>query len=119
MLYEVITLIRTINQLEPIDKGRLIVDGMDLSHPQTNINTLRAEIGFVFQQFNLYPHLSVLKNITLAPIKIVITSYSIHYTKLYDRRCDHGYYFPLGKSALSLHQGGKRQEAGRGPGNST
>jgi len=64
------TLIRTINQLEPINEGRLIVDGMDLSDPKTNINTLRAEIGFVFQQFNLYPHLSVLKNITLAPIKI-------------------------------------------------
>ena len=64
------TLIRTINQLEPIDKGRLIVDGMDLSDPKTNINKLRAEVGFVFQQFNLYPHLSVLSNITLAPIKI-------------------------------------------------
>nr|WP_320010711.1 amino acid ABC transporter ATP-binding protein [uncultured Desulfobulbus sp.] len=64
------TLIRTINQLEPIDEGRLIVDEMDLSDPKTDINSLRAEIGFVFQQFNLYPHLSVLKNITLAPIKI-------------------------------------------------
>jgi polar amino acid transport system ATP-binding protein len=64
------TLIRTINKLEPIDKGTLLVDGMDLSHPKTDINKLRAEIGFVFQQFNLYPHLSVIKNITLAPIKI-------------------------------------------------
>ena len=64
------TLIRTINQLEPIDKGKLVVDGMDLSDPKTDINRLRAEIGFVFQQFNLYPHLSVMKNITLAPIKI-------------------------------------------------
>lgn len=64
------TLIRTINQLEPIDKGRLIVDGMDLSDPKTDINKLRAEIGFVFQQFNLYPHLNVMSNITLAPIKI-------------------------------------------------
>ncbi len=64
------TLIRTINRLEPIDKGKLIVDGMDLSDPKTDINKLRAEIGFVFQQFNLYPHLNVLSNITLAPIKI-------------------------------------------------
>lgn len=64
------TLIRTINKLEPIDQGTLVVDGMDLSDPRTDINKLRAEIGFVFQQFNLYPHLSVLKNITLAPIKI-------------------------------------------------
>jgi len=64
------TLIRTINRLEPIDKGKLIVDGLDLSDPKTDINKLRAEIGFVFQQFNLYPHLNVLSNITLAPIKI-------------------------------------------------
>jgi polar amino acid transport system ATP-binding protein len=64
------TLIRTINKLEPIDKGALIVNGMDLSDSKTDINKLRAEIGFVFQQFNLYPHISVLRNITLAPIKI-------------------------------------------------
>lgn len=64
------TLIRTINRLEPIDEGKLIVDGMDLSDPKTDINKLRAEIGFVFQQFNLYPHLNVLSNISLAPIKI-------------------------------------------------
>lgn len=64
------TLIRTINQLEPINEGTLIVDDMDLSDKKTDINKLRAEIGFVFQQFNLYPHLSVINNITLAPIKI-------------------------------------------------
>jgi len=64
------TLIRTINDLEPINEGKLFVDGMDLSDRKTDINKLRAEIGFVFQQFNLYPHLSVLNNITLAPIKI-------------------------------------------------
>lgn len=64
------TLIRTINRLEPIDKGRLIVDGMDVTDRKIAINTLRAEIGFVFQQFNLYPHLTALKNITLAPIKV-------------------------------------------------
>jgi polar amino acid transport system ATP-binding protein len=64
------TLIRCINKLEPIQKGTLIVDGMDLSNPKANITKLRAEIGFVFQQFNLYPHLSALKNITLAPVKV-------------------------------------------------
>lgn len=64
------TLIRTINRLEPINSGRLIVDNKDLTDRRTNINTLRAEIGFVFQQFNLYPHLTALKNITLAPIKV-------------------------------------------------
>jgi polar amino acid transport system ATP-binding protein len=64
------TLIRTINKLEPIDKGTLVVDGVDLADKKADINKLRAEIGMVFQQFNLYPHLSVLKNITLAPVKI-------------------------------------------------
>jgi polar amino acid transport system ATP-binding protein len=64
------TLIRTINQLEPINEGSLVVDGMNLSDKKTDLNKLRAEIGFVFQQFNLYPHLSVIGNITLAPIKI-------------------------------------------------
>ncbi|MBI5572466.1 MAG: amino acid ABC transporter ATP-binding protein [Desulfomonile tiedjei] len=64
------TLIRTINRLEPIDKGKLIVDGMHVSDQKTDINRLRTEIGFVFQQFNLYPHLTVLRNITLAPIKV-------------------------------------------------
>ncbi len=64
------TLVRTINRLERIDKGVLTVDGKNLADPGTNISQLRAEVGFVFQQFNLYPHLSVLKNITLAPIKV-------------------------------------------------
>ena len=61
------TLIRTINRLEPIQGGRIVVDGMDLNDPKTNLTLLRAEIGFVFQQFNLYPHMTVLENITLAP----------------------------------------------------
>ena len=63
-------MIRTVNSLEPIDKGKLTVDGQDLSDRKTDINKLRAEIGFVFQQFNLYPHLSVISNIMLAPVKI-------------------------------------------------
>jgi ABC-type polar amino acid transport system ATPase subunit len=64
------TLIRCINELELINSGQLIVEGMDLSNPRTDINKLRAEIGMVFQQFNLYPHMTVIKNITLAPIKV-------------------------------------------------
>jgi len=64
------TLVRAVNRLEPIQQGRLIVDGQDLSARATDINRLRAEVGFVFQHFNLYPHLSVLQNITLAPIKV-------------------------------------------------
>ena len=64
------TLIRCINRLEPIDDGEIIVDGMKVHDPRTNLSRLRAEAGFVFQQFNLYPHMTVLENITLAPIKV-------------------------------------------------
>jgi polar amino acid transport system ATP-binding protein len=64
------TLIRTVNGLESISEGTLTVDGVNVSDPKTNINLLRSEVGFVFQQFNLYPHLSVLDNVTLAPIKV-------------------------------------------------
>lgn len=64
------TLIRTVNGLESISKGILTVDGINVSDPKININHLRSEVGFVFQQFNLYPHLSVLNNVTLAPIKV-------------------------------------------------
>lgn len=61
------TLIRCINRLEAIQKGNIVVDGIDINAPRTNLTLLRAEVGFVFQQFNLYPHMTVLENITLAP----------------------------------------------------
>ena len=64
------TLIRCINRLEDIDKGKIIVDGKDLYDKKTNINKLRQEVGMVFQHFNLFPHLSILENITLAPVKV-------------------------------------------------
>jgi polar amino acid transport system ATP-binding protein len=64
------TLIRCINKLEPIQKGEIVVDGMALSDPATDITKLRAEVGMVFQQFNLYPHMTALQNITLAPLKV-------------------------------------------------
>lgn len=64
------TLIRCINRLEDIDKGKIIVDGQDLYDKKTNINKLRQEVGMVFQHFNLFPHLSILENITLAPVKV-------------------------------------------------
>jgi polar amino acid transport system ATP-binding protein len=64
------TLIRCINKLEPIQKGEIVVDGMSLSDSSTDITKLRAEVGMVFQQFNLYPHMSALQNVTLAPIKV-------------------------------------------------
>ncbi len=68
------TLIRCINRLEPIQKGALIVDTMKVHESKTNMTRLRAEIGFVFQQFNLYPHMTALQNVTLAPMKVRKTS---------------------------------------------
>jgi polar amino acid transport system ATP-binding protein len=64
------TLIRCINKLEPIQKGEIVVDNMPLNDPATDITKLRAEVGMVFQQFNLYPHMTALQNITLAPVKV-------------------------------------------------
>ena len=64
------TLIRCINKLEPVQQGNIVVDGMSLSDPVTDITRLRAEVGMVFQQFNLYPHMTALQNIMLAPVKV-------------------------------------------------
>ena len=64
------TLIRCINQLEPIQKGEIFVDEIQVNKRATNLTRLRSQIGFVFQQFNLYPHLSVLENVVLSPIKV-------------------------------------------------
>ncbi len=64
------TLIRTVNQLEAISSGEIWVNGHNVVDPKTNLNALRTEVGFVFQHFNLYPHLSVLDNITLSPIQV-------------------------------------------------
>src|ERR687895_8324 len=61
------TFIRTINRLERHDKGRIVVDGIELTDDLRNIEQVRSEIGIVFQSFNLFPHLTVLQNITLAP----------------------------------------------------
>ena len=62
------TLIRCINRLEEHQKGKIIVDGFELSEDTKDIEKIRAEVGMVFQQFNLFPHLSILDNCTLAPI---------------------------------------------------
>ena len=62
------TLIRCINRLEEHQKGNIIVDGTEISEDTKNIEQVRAEVGMVFQQFNLFPHLSILDNCTLAPI---------------------------------------------------
>ena len=60
------TLLRSINKLETIDSGQIIVDGFDICDPETNINKVREEIGMVFQSFNVFPHKTVLENINLA-----------------------------------------------------
>ena len=62
------TFIRTFNALEPYQKGSITIDGIKLSDDLRNIDAIRREVGMVFQQFNLFPHLSVLQNVTLAPI---------------------------------------------------
>src|SRR5512139_194480 len=62
------TFIRTLNRLEEHQRGTITIDGIELSHDVRNIERIRSEIGMVFQQFNLFPHLTVLQNITLAPI---------------------------------------------------
>jgi polar amino acid transport system ATP-binding protein len=64
------TLIRTINRLEEIESGQILVHGQDSHAPGLNLDRFRAGIGFVFQQFNLFPHLTVLDNCTLAPIRL-------------------------------------------------
>ncbi len=64
------TLIRCINRLEPIQQGELVVDNMAVHDKKINMTKIRAEIGFVFQSFNLYPHMTALENTTIAPIKV-------------------------------------------------
>jgi ABC-type polar amino acid transport system ATPase subunit len=64
------TLIRCINRLETIEAGEVIVDGIPVHDPKANVNRLRQEIGMVFQHFNLFPHLTALDNITLAPMRV-------------------------------------------------
>ena len=64
------TLIRTVNQLETIQEGEIWVDGVNVADSKADLNKVRAEVGFVFQHFNLYPHLSVVENIILSPMKV-------------------------------------------------
>jgi polar amino acid transport system ATP-binding protein len=64
------TLIRTLNRLEDIDSGRIAIDGRDIHAKGFDVNALRAGIGFVFQQFNLFPHLTALENCMLAPVQL-------------------------------------------------
>src|SRR3954464_15558910 len=65
------TLIRTVNRLEEIQKGRILFDGQDVHAPALDLNRFRSRVGFVFQSFNLFPHLSVAENIMLAPTTVL------------------------------------------------
>ncbi|WNG31871.1 amino acid ABC transporter ATP-binding protein [Cystobacter fuscus] len=64
------TFLRTLNRLEKHDSGRIVVDGIELNDSVKNLDAIRREVGMVFQQFNLFPHLTVLENITLAPRRV-------------------------------------------------
>jgi ABC-type polar amino acid transport system ATPase subunit len=64
------TLIRCINRLEEHRDGRIVVNGVELDHSTRNVDKVRRDVGMVFQQFNLFPHLTVLQNLTIAPVKI-------------------------------------------------
>ncbi len=68
------TFLRCLNMLETITDGRVLIEGVDITDKKTNINKIRTEVGMVFQHFNLFPHLTVLENIMLAPTKVRNTS---------------------------------------------
>ena len=65
------TLIKTVNGLEPIQQGQIVVDGITVNDPKTNLSKLRARIGMVFQNFELFPHLSIRENLTIGQIKVL------------------------------------------------
>lgn len=65
------TLLRSINRLEEIDKGEILVEGSNINDPHNNINLIRRNLGMVFQQFNLFPHKTVMQNLTMAPRKLL------------------------------------------------
>ncbi len=64
------TFLRTINQLETVDSGKIIVEGVDVTDPKTNLTKIRADIGMVFQHFNVFPHMTVLENVMIAQILV-------------------------------------------------
>jgi polar amino acid transport system ATP-binding protein len=68
------TLLRCVNLLEPVDEGRIVVDGQEITAPGVDVNRVRRGIGIVFQAFNLFPHMTVLRNVTLGPREVLARS---------------------------------------------
>src|SRR6185312_16394311 len=64
------TFLRCLNRLEDITDGHVVIDGKDITNPKLDINKVRENVGMVFQQFNLFPHMTVLQNVMLAPMKL-------------------------------------------------
>lgn len=77
------TFLRCINGLEAFNDGHIVIDGVDLADKKTNINQVRAEVGMVFQQFNLFPHKTVVENLTLAQMKVRKRSHKVAQEKAY------------------------------------
>ncbi|WP_010677894.1 amino acid ABC transporter ATP-binding protein [Bacillus timonensis] len=75
------TFLRCINLLEPIDEGHVYIEDVDITDKKTNINQIRTDVGMVFQQFNLFPHKTVMENITLSPMKVKKVSSENAYNK--------------------------------------
>lgn len=102
------TLLQCINGLEPIQGGEIIVDGISVHDPKTNINTLRRKLGIVFQQYNAFPHLTALENVALAP-RVVAKRSRSEARKLAQKHLEH---VGLGDKASSLPSrlsGGQQQ----------
>ena len=78
------TLLRCINLLEPIDDGTILLDGVDISIPGFDANPVRRRVGMVFQNFNLFPHMSVIDNITLSPIRTIGVDKALAKAKAHD-----------------------------------
>ncbi|MCX6518547.1 MAG: ATP-binding cassette domain-containing protein, partial [Actinobacteria bacterium] len=78
------TLLRCVNLLEPIDDGTILLDGVDISIPGFDANPVRRRVGMVFQNFNLFPHMSVIDNITLSPIRTLGVDKALAKAKAHD-----------------------------------
>src|SRR6202171_776822 len=82
------TLIKTVNGLEPFQKGEIVIDGQSVGDRKTNLSKLRAKVGMVFQHFELFPHLSIMQNLTLAQVKVLgrsVDEATVKALKLLDR----------------------------------